>query len=70
MLIVDSRFICQSCCQKEYFLQIADFGVAHDLVDNDYYLANGGKIPVKWTAPEVSSIKLRAGLELEHQLFF
>ena len=37
-------------------MQISDFGMARDLMDNTYYMAQskGGKIPVKWTAPEVS----------------
>ena len=26
--------------------------MARDLADEDYYLSHGGKIPVKWTAPE------------------
>ncbi len=34
-------------------LQISDFGMARDLQDEDYYVSHGGKIPVKWTAPEV-----------------
>jgi len=34
--------------------QIADFGMARDVSDNIYYVSSGGKIPVKWTAPEVS----------------
>ena len=29
--------------------------MARDLSDTDYYISHGGKIPVKWTAPEVSS---------------
>ena len=33
--------------------QIADFGMARDLNDDDYYVAHGGQIPLKWTAPEV-----------------
>ena len=33
-------------------LQIGDFGMARDLMDNTYYKSSGGKIPVKWTAPE------------------
>jgi hypothetical protein len=32
--------------------QIADFGMSRDLEEN-YYVSHGGKIPVKWTAPEV-----------------
>ena len=35
-------------------LQIADFGMARDVADDTYYKITGGKIPVKWTAPEVS----------------
>ena len=34
-------------------IQIADFGMSRDLEDESYYIAHGGKIPVKWTAPEV-----------------
>jgi len=37
-------------------LQIADFGMARDMTDEDYYVASGGKIPVKWTAPEVAYV--------------
>ena len=33
--------------------QIADFGMSRDLADETYYISRGGKIPVKWTAPEV-----------------
>ena len=32
--------------------QIADFGLSRDLVEADYYRSRGGKVPVKWTAPE------------------
>ena len=35
--------------------QIADFGMSRDLADETYYISRGGKIPVKWTAPEVKS---------------
>ena len=34
------------------FCQIADFGMSRDLQDENYYVAHGGMIPVKWTAPE------------------
>ena len=34
-------------------MQIADFGMSRDLEDETYYISHGGKIPVKWTAPEV-----------------
>ena len=39
-------------------IQIADFGMSRDLIDVGYYITAGGKIPVKWTAPEVSYILL------------
>ena len=29
--------------------------MARDVTDDTYYVASGGKIPVKWTAPEVTS---------------
>ena len=35
--------------------KIADFGMSRDLDDHQYYITSGGKIPVKWTAPEVSN---------------
>ena len=35
------------------YVQIADFGMSRDLIDENYYITSGGKIPVKWTAPEV-----------------
>ena len=33
-------------------VQIADFGLSRDLRQDDYYRSHGGKVPVKWTAPE------------------
>ena len=38
-----------------FLFQIADFGMSRDLMDESYYVAHGGKIPVKWTSPEVRS---------------
>ena len=38
-----------------FLLQIADFGLSRDLMDEEYYVSHGGKIPVKWTAPEVAT---------------
>ena len=35
------------------FVQVADFGLSKDLQEGIYYMSRGGKIPVKWTAPEV-----------------
>ena len=29
--------------------------MSRDLEDENYYVSHGGKIPVKWTAPEVNS---------------
>ena len=37
--------------------QIADFGMSRDLDDQDYYMSDGGMIPIKWTAPEVSNFR-------------
>ena len=37
--------------------QIADFGMSRALQDTDYYVSHGGKIPVKWTAPEALHYK-------------
>ena len=34
-------------------VQIADFGMARDVTDDTYHVSTGGKIPVRWTAPEV-----------------
>ena len=34
-------------------IQVADFGMSRDLEDENYYISHGGKIPVKWSAPEV-----------------
>ncbi len=34
--------------------QISDFGMSRELEENPYYVSHGGKVPVKWTAPEVS----------------
>ena len=28
------------------------FGLSRDLREDSYYISHGGKIPVKWTAPE------------------
>ena len=38
---------------RVFLLKIADFGMSRDLLDENYYITSGGKIPVKWTAPEV-----------------
>ena len=38
-------------------MQIADFGMSRPLQNNEYYVSHGGKIPVKWTAPEALSYR-------------
>ena len=38
------------------YMQISDFGMSRNLMDENYYVSHGGKIPVKWTAPEVISV--------------
>ncbi|XP_065899814.1 ephrin type-A receptor 4a-like [Dysidea avara] len=37
---------------KNCICKIADFGMSRDLLNENYYITSGGKIPVKWTAPE------------------
>ena len=37
-------------------VQIADFGMSRDLIDENYYITSGGKVPIKWTAPEVHTV--------------
>ena len=37
--------------------QIADFGLSRDLQDEEYYISSGGKVPVKWTAPEALTFR-------------
>ena len=44
----DCTFLCA--------IQIADFGMSRDLIDENYYVTSGGKIPLKWTAPEVCEL--------------
>ncbi len=31
--------------------------MSRDLIDTDYYVSSGGKIPLKWTAPEAVHYK-------------
>ena len=38
-------------------MQIGDFGLSRDLMNDNYYVSHGGKVPIKWTSPEVA-IKL------------
>lgn len=39
-------------------LQIGDFGLSRDLQSEDFYMSHGGKIPVKWSAPEALHYRL------------
>ena len=48
-----------------YVVQIADFGMSRDLTDENYYITTGGRIPVRWTAPEVGSQWLTTVIWLE-----
>jgi len=36
-----------------FLFQIADFGMSRELMDEDCYVSHGGKVPIRWTAPEV-----------------
>ena len=55
------------------FTQIADFGMSRDLTYESYYISQGGMIPVKWTAPEVSnntaSLELTCSIHSFHRPF-
>ena len=46
-ILVSYRDICK----------IADFGMSRDLEDDTYYISSGGKIPLRWTAPEALQYK-------------
>jgi hypothetical protein len=41
-----------SLCSTVYW-QIGDFGLARDLIDDSYYMIQGTKLPIRWTAIEV-----------------
>ena len=38
--------------------------MSRDLMDENYYISHGGKIPVKWTAPEVCRLNHMPQLDL------
>ena len=40
-----------------YCSQIGDFGLSRDLVDEQLYFSSGGKVPIRWTAPEVNFLQ-------------
>ena len=58
-ILLTDDFICKvekhpSYSNISFFpFKIGDFGMARDLMDEQYYISQGGKIPIKWTAPEV-----------------
>jgi serine/threonine protein kinase len=37
---------------------VSDFGLARESDDNNYYSSKGGALPVRWTAPEVRTIRV------------
>ena len=53
-------------------VQIGDFGMTRALSSDDTYQSQGGKIPLKWTAPEVCvfSLSLSLSLSLPYTIFF
>lgn len=50
--------VCASIISLKLYTQVADFGMSRDLAQQDYYISQGGQIPVKWTAPEVYTVLL------------
>ena len=56
-----SSIPCFSSCRLVILgWQISDFGMARDLEESNYYISHGGKIPLKWTAPEVGKSLCKA----------
>lgn len=49
--------------------KIADFGLARDRDQDEYYVAKQGKVPIRWTAPEVNSRCNPAAIPLRFRLF-
>ena len=58
-VLIAEEYVCKVSQQSKMIMlfdgmaKIADFGLARDLEQENVYIAAGGKIPVKWTAPEV-----------------
>lgn len=43
----------QVLVSDDYVLKIADFGLARDIQESEYYRKNtSGRLPIKWMAPE------------------
>ena len=53
-IVIHSNMCCIILIFCSYFgqLQIADFGMSRYLEEESYYITKGGRIPLKWTAPE------------------
>ena len=49
--LIDMTLNEQTMCATVH--QLSDFGMSRDVEDENYYVSKGGKVPVKWTAPEV-----------------
>ena len=43
--------------------------MSRDLLDENYYITSGGKIPVKWTAPEVQYHNYLIAVVYKHVLY-
>lgn len=37
---------------EQFIVKMADFGMAKDVYESDYYRKKGGLIPIRWMAPE------------------
>lgn len=42
--------------ENSFLYQIGDFGMTRDLANDSVYHSQGGKVPLKWTAPEVKNM--------------
>jgi ephrin-B len=42
---------------KQLICKIGDFGMARDVSDDNYYITKGGRVPVRWCAPETWNYK-------------
>ena len=44
---------CKQVLYNIITVRFSDFEMSHGVEDENYYVSRGGKIPIKWTAPEV-----------------
>ena len=60
-LVRSHHLHCSQCTiaafSSHYNSQIADFGMSRNVSEDCYYITSGGRIPVKWTAPEVRKMQ-------------